>query len=123
MTKAIIGISSKGEAFADLREIARRIDAGEKLPQADYRLNFSTAGQLFAELTPKRMEILEILKRSGPVSIYRLAKMAGRNYSNVHGDVARLIELDLVAKDEEGRAFVPWEEVEIHVALTGTKAA
>lgn len=123
MTKAIIGISDRREAFADLREIARRIDAGEKLPPADYRLNFSTAAQLFAELSPKRMEILEILKRSGPVSVYKLAKMAGRNYSNVHGDVARLMQLDLVAKDEEGRVFVPWEEVDIHVSLTGTKAA
>jgi predicted transcriptional regulator len=102
---------------AELVELARRLDAGEKLPEADYRLNFASAGQLFSELTPRRLALLEDLKLHGACSIYALAKRLRRNYSNVHTDVARLLEHDLVAKDEKGRVFVPWEDIRISVSL------
>ena len=123
MTKAIIGIAGFKETADELHAIAARIDAGEQLPAADYSLNFATAAQLFAELTPKRMELLAALKKTGPQSVYRLSRMLGRNYSNVHAAVARLIELGLIARNEEDKVFVPWDDVEIHVSLSGTKAA
>jgi predicted transcriptional regulator len=123
MTKAIIGISSFKETSSELQAIAARIDAGERLASVDYRLNFATATQLFSELTPKRMELLDTLKRTGPQSVYRLSKILGRNYSNVHASVARLMELGLIEKNEEGKILVPWDDIEIHVALSGSKAA
>jgi len=123
MTKAIIGISSFRETASELHAIAARFDAGKRLESADYRLNFATATQLFSELTPKRMELLDTLKRTGPQSVYRLSKGLGRNYSNVHAAVARLMELGLIEKNEEGKVFVPWDDIEIHVALSGSKAA
>jgi predicted transcriptional regulator len=46
-----------------------------------------------------------------------LAKETGRNYSNVHADITKLLELELVARDEKGRVFVPWDDVEISVSL------
>ena len=46
-----------------------------------------------------------------------LAGAAQRNYSNVHGDVAALEELGLVERTAEGAIHVPFETVEIHVAL------
>lgn len=123
MTKAIIGTASFRQTADELHAIAARIDAGERLAPADYHLNFAIAAQLFAELTPKRMELLDTLKRTGPQSVYHLAKLLGRNYSNVHSSVARLLELGLIAKDHTGRLFVPWDDIEIHVTLSGSKAA
>jgi predicted transcriptional regulator len=123
MTKAIIGIADFKETSKELQAIAARIDAGERLASVDYRLNFATATQLFSELTPKRMELLDTLKRTGPQSVYRLSKVLSRNYSNVHASVARLMELGLIEKDVEGKIFVPWNDIEIHVALSGSKAA
>jgi predicted transcriptional regulator len=123
MTKAIIGISNFNETFDELQAIAARLDNGERVAPADYRLNFATAAQLFAELTPKRMELLDTLKKSGPQSIYRLSKLVHRNYSNVHAAVAKLLELGLIAKNDEDKVFVPWDDIEIHVALSGSKAA
>lgn len=67
--------------------------------------------------------LLEALKRTGPVSVYALAKRLGRNYSNVHGDVGKLLEYALVARDDDGRVYVPWEEVQIRVTLGGEAAA
>jgi predicted transcriptional regulator len=123
MTKAIIGIANFSDTANELMSVAARIDAGERLSTADYQLNFATASQLFTELTPKRMALLDTLKRTGPQSVYRLSKLLGRNYSNVHAAVASLMELGLISKNAEDKIFVPWDDVEIHVSLSGSKAA
>lgn len=124
MNKAIIGISDWATTRQGLFGLGRRFDAGERLPDADYHLNFATPTQMFSELTPKRMELLYRLKQAGPLSVYRLAKETGRNYSNVHADIIRLVELELVAKDENRRVFVPWDDVELHASLSApTKLA
>ncbi|HBA89584.1 MAG TPA: hypothetical protein DCZ75_16835 [Geobacter sp.] len=123
MTKAIIGIANFRETERNLLAVAARIDKGERLPNADYQLNFASASQLFTELTPKRLELLDTLKRTGPQSVYRLAKTLRRNYSNVHGSVVSLIELGLIAKDANDKVYVPWDDVEIHVSLSGSIAA
>lgn len=123
MTKAIIGISNFKDTANELLAVAARIDGGEQLPDADYQLNFATASQLFTELTPKRLELLDTLKRTGPQSVYRLAKTLRRNYSNVHSSVVGLMELGLIAKDADDKVYVPWDDVEIHVSLSGSIAA
>jgi len=61
-----------------LRTLAKKIDAGKRLPEADYQLDFPCPVELLAELPPKRL---------------------GRNYSNVHGDIQRLLALGLVEKN------------------------
>ncbi|MGQ0591410.1 MAG: HVO_A0114 family putative DNA-binding protein [Gammaproteobacteria bacterium] len=115
--KAIVGVESHEAMLRRSLEIARRVDRGERVPEADYHLNFANAAQLFSELTPERMRLLEVLKTGGAQSIYALAKTLGRNYSNVHRDVQRLLKLELVGKDEHDRIHVPWEEVLISLRL------
>lgn len=57
----------------------------------DYRLSFESARTLFSEWPPVRLDLLNALRGMAPASIYALAKAAGRNYSNVHSDVGRLV--------------------------------
>ncbi|WP_129127326.1 HVO_A0114 family putative DNA-binding protein [Geomonas oryzae] len=123
MSKAIIGIANFKDTEKQLLSVAARLDSGELLPEADYQLNFPTASQLFTEITPKRLELLDTLKKNGPQSVYRLAKTLGRNYSNVHSSVVGLLNLGLIAKDADERVYVPWDDVEIHVSLSGSIAA
>ena len=124
MNKAIIGISDWTTTRKELLGLGSKLDVGERMSDADYHLNFATPTQMFSELTPKRMELLCRLKQEGTLSVYRLAKETGRNYSNVHADINRLLELELVSKDEKGRVFVPWDDVEIHASLnTSAKLA
>lgn len=121
--KAIIGLESWGVMRARAIKIARRVDAGEAVPEADYHLNFATTAQLFDELTPARLALLEILKGLGSVSIHALAKHLERNYRDVHADINKLLELGLVEKNAAGKVFVPWEEIQIRVTLGGAAAA
>jgi predicted transcriptional regulator len=117
MSKAIVEIPRRGEYFESAMEIARRLDAGEELSEADYHLGFADAAHLFSELTPARLALLDALKKLGPVSIYALAKHLGRNYSNVHTDIGKLLAHGLVEKTPEGKMWVPWEEIQIRVTL------
>ncbi len=118
MSKAIIGISEWTNTRKGLLGLGSKLDMGEQISDADYHLNFATPTQMFSELTPKRMELLYRLKQEGVLSVYRLAKETSRNYSNVHADVMKLLELELVSKDEKGRVFVPWDDVEIHASFS-----
>jgi predicted transcriptional regulator len=123
MAKAIVEIPRPGEYFEQALAVARRADAGEELPEADFHLGFANAAQLFGELTPARLALLEALKGLGPVSIYALAKHLGRNYSNVHRDTTKLLELGLAEKTAEDAVWVPWEEIQIRVTLGVGRAA
>ena len=112
--KAIIEVSRKGSVFNAARD---QIAGAKRGRVPDYRLLFESARTLFAELTPARLDLLNTLRGMGSVSVYALAKAAGRNYSNVHADVARLVELGLVERNDDDTVLVPFDAVEIRMAL------
>ncbi len=112
--KAIIEVSRNGSVF----NAAREQIAGAKLGlEPDYRLSFESARMLFAELTPARLDLLNTLRGLGQISVYALAKAAGRNYSNVHTDISRLIDLGLVERTDDETVEVKFDAVEIRMAL------
>ena len=74
----------------------------------------SQFGEVFS---PKRWELVERLKAAGPLSIYALAKQLSRHYRNVHKDVTALIEWMVIEKDDSGKVFVPWDEIDVRWPL------
>jgi len=109
--KAIVDIAPRWAVF-DTAEA--QLAAGKA---ADYHLHFESARLLFSHLSGARMELLDRLRRQGACSVYALAKSAGRNYSNVHRDVAALEELGLIERTDAGAVFVPFDSVEIRLGL------
>ena len=120
---AIIEIADWGATRARVHALADALSRGGTRPSADYHLGFADAAQLLAELPPKRLQTLRAIKRSGPTSIYAVAKQLGRNYSNVHADVHKLIEHGLVERDQDDRVFVPWDDVVVRVNASLLNAA
>ena len=118
--KAIIEIASNQDMHRRAVAAARALAAG-KIEATDFRIGFESAAQVFAELTVERLRTLETLRRGGTQSVYALAKALGRNYSNVHGDVQRLMALGLVERDGDG-VRAPFDELEIHLPLVGLAA-
>ena len=112
--KAIIEVKRRGSVFNTARKQIAEAGRGRT---PDYRLSFESARTLFAELTPARLDLLNTLRGLGPSSVYALAKAAGRNYSNVHADIARLTELGLVDRNEDDTVEVKFNAVEIRLAL------
>ncbi len=109
--KAIIEITRRNSIFDAARA---DIAAGGS---EDFHLSFESARLLFSELTPARLDLLNTLRKAGPCTVYALAKAADRNYSNVHTDVARMIDLGLIERTEDEMVFVPFDDVEVHFRL------
>ena len=118
--KAILEIASNEQMHRRALEAARNL-ARRKAQAADLHIGFEGAAHLFGELTAERLRTLETLRREGAQSIYALAKTLGRNYSNVHGDVSRLMALGLVEREDNG-VRAPFDELEIHVPLLAQAA-
>lgn len=113
--KAIIEIANNNDMHRRAMAAAQAHASG-RAQATDFRLGFESAAQVFAELTVERLRTLETLRQEGTQSIYALAKTLGRNYSNVHSDVQRLMALGLVERGENG-VSAPFDELEIHVPL------
>jgi predicted transcriptional regulator len=112
--KALIEVSPRGSVFSAARQQIARSQAGEAV---DFLLRFESAKAMFSDLTAARIDLLDVLKQLGACSVYALARAARRNYSNIHTDVSRLIELGLIVRDDNGLIFVPFSELDIRFAL------
>lgn len=90
--------------------------AGKRI-KPHFAVGFRSMSQFGEVFTAKRWELVEALKASGATSIYALAKQLKRNYSNVHRDVTVLSEWLVIEKDEMGKVFVPWDEIDVRWPL------
>ncbi|MEW5937638.1 MAG: ArsR family transcriptional regulator [Candidatus Thermoplasmatota archaeon] len=60
-----------------------------------------------AKLSPKRLELLELIKKQDVASVTQLATVAKRNYKNVYDDLRALEECGLVHLEPRGRKLLP----------------
>ncbi len=95
--------------------------AGQSI-ESYFGIGFETMAQLNAVFTPQRWEFLEALKTVGPLTIAALAQHLGRHHPVVHQDVTTLMEWTVIDQDEEGRVFVPWDEIDVRWPLIGRAA-
>jgi predicted transcriptional regulator len=93
-----------------------RIQEGARLQPLSILL-LEDLPSLVRSLTPARWALVKNLKEQGACSVYELAKRLGRNYKNVHTDVARLVELGLVERKSDTRVEVTWEAVRAELRL------
>lgn len=111
-----IEIQPAQTALARFGETLTQLEA--KQPVQPYAgIGFESLPQFIEIFTPKRWELIAALKQTGPSSIYALAKKLSRHYRNVHKDVTALTEWMVLEKDEQGRVFVPWDEIDVRLPL------
>ena len=92
------------EAAWNRRNEGRKLDRLRVLSLEDLPLLLKT-------LTPARWELVDRLRDAGPLSIYQLAKLLGRDYKNVHTDVSALARIGVIEKQSDARISVPWDVV------------
>jgi predicted transcriptional regulator len=61
--------------------------------------------------------VLQSLKACGALTIYELAKRLGRNYKNVHTEVAQLAALGLIERRGDKLVRVPWDLLRAELVL------
>jgi predicted transcriptional regulator len=90
-----VRIKTEAEARADFIAAFKLAEAGKPGPgdQGVFFTNYEAARSLF---TDKRIELLRLIRKHAPTSINQLARIAGRNFKNVHTDVMLFKKLDIV---------------------------
>ena len=92
----------------------QRAERGEAVHET--HVTFLDLEAMQATLSPRRLDLLRHVRQHGATSTRSLAEQLGRDYKNVHGDVAALEAAGLLVR--EGRKLVaPWDEVQASVML------
>lgn len=119
-----IQIQNKEQADKELIYAFKAAQAGRKIKpiKGTYFASLEVVRNL---LTPKRMELMRLIKHKQPKSLYELAKLAGRDYRNVHEDLQVLKDYGLVkmSKSKPVKRLhtlivkVPFQEITIHAGI------
>lgn len=89
-------IEDTAEFKKKIKEELRAIDKGKVKKLSEDSISFQSLNQLRKFLTPKRLELLRVIKHKTPSSIYELAKLVGRAPENVNMDIKFLGQLGFV---------------------------
>ena len=77
---------------------------------------------MFETLSPRRLDLLRHVRQYGAGNVRALAQTLGRDYKNVHQDVATLQSAGLLVRD--GRKLTaPWDELQANVSLMAASTA
>ncbi|MFA7241066.1 MAG: hypothetical protein WC091_13235 [Sulfuricellaceae bacterium] len=125
MSERILNVTVGEPLESSLARAAQTMEALERgeTPAPYFSVGFSNIGQLLAIFTPRRWDLLAVLREGGPMTIAELARRLKRDYKNVHSDVEKLSEWQAVEKDEKGRTVAPYSEIVVDVRLPQGRAA
>ncbi|MBI5883656.1 MAG: hypothetical protein HZB91_11200 [Elusimicrobia bacterium] len=116
-----IRIKSREQADADFVHSFKAAQAGKRAT-AKKGVCFTSLEAVRALLTEKRLALLHLIRKRCPKSINELAKIAGRDFKNVHADVMLLKQYGLVRMSAakrmaRQRILVPYQAINIHAAV------
>lgn len=125
MTERVLNVKVGEPLEANLSRAARMMEALERgeSPAPYFGIGFADVGQFAALFTPRRWDLLAVLRECGPMTVAELARRLKRDYKNVHGDVERLSEWHAVERDERGRVSAPYSEIVVDIRLPQGRVA
>ena len=69
--------------------------------------------QLWRVLAPKRMEIVRVMTRAGPLTIRKVERRVDRDFNGVHSDVTLLLDAGILEQAESGGVEFPYDRVHV----------
>ena len=113
--KVIVEIRPLKESLKEFAEVFGKLRDREKVISKN-GVGFSDVNSFRRFFSEKRMELLSIIKHKKPKSIYALAKIAKREYKNVHNDVKLFEELGLITM-EDHHVNVEFSKLQIELVV------
>lgn len=96
-TKKIqVGIRSADDVLGEAAETMKKVAAGKKVRPKGRRIFFTSPEALRRFLTPKKLELIRLIRERQPASINELAVFADRDFKRVHEDLVSLAEAGLI---------------------------
>ena len=117
--KVKIGIRSVEDTLEDAKEVMKKLERGEKV-RKETGIYFTSLEGFRKALTPKRLELLHIIKTKKPSSINELARFAKRDLKNVAEDVNYLAQMGLIEKKATKREIAPtinYDKINLEIAV------
>ena len=117
-----IGIKSFKEVLEGVKETMKKIERGEKVKERR-GYYFENLAAFRRALTEKRLEVLHVIKREKPSSVYELAKLLKRGVKNVTQDLEYLKQIGLVEirrtkeKQERNIPEVKYDKIDLQIAV------
>lgn len=99
------------------RFIAAWKDAEAGRPVARAHVTFLDLQSFLAAMSPRRLELMRHLRRTGPSSVRRLARDLARDYKSVHNEVAMLVQSGLIERRATDEVAVAWDRAVTEVDL------
>ncbi|OGT44112.1 MAG: hypothetical protein A3F42_00880 [Gammaproteobacteria bacterium RIFCSPHIGHO2_12_FULL_37_34] len=112
-----IQVSTLEQSLSKFRDIWNKVERGKRFTTPMEIVSFESAIMLMKTLSPRRLELLQVLHTLGKVSIRQLAKRLHRDYSNVYQDVKELNQITIILKDHAGKYYVPWDAIITNIPL------
>jgi len=84
------------------------------------RIQIYSLDMILKALTPKRLELLHIIKAKKPSSINELARFAKRDVKNIADDVNYLEQIGLIQKKESASKTAPvitYDKIALEIAV------
>lgn len=106
--KLRIGIRDFDETLVEAVQTMKGVSTGKKVRPKGHRLFFTSPEALRRFLTPKKIELIRLIRKRQPNSINELAALAHRDFKRVYEDVMSLTDAGLIdlARDK-GRKTAP----------------
>jgi predicted transcriptional regulator len=116
--KVKVGIRNFYETLDEAAETAKAAAAGKKVKPKGHRLFFTSPEALRRFLTPKKIELIRLIRKRHPSSINELAALAHRDFKRVYQDVISLTDAGLVDLTKDGgRKATPRVADELHLEI------
>ena len=117
-----IGIKSLEDVLGDTKEAMKKLERGEKV-KPEKGLYFESIEGFRKALTPKRLELLRVIREKQPESIQKLARLSKRDIKSVATDIDILEGLGLIGmkRKKEGRKestpMVNYNKISLEIAV------
>lgn len=120
-----IQIQTREQADAEFTSAFKAVQSGKKVAPSK-GVYFTSLEAVRALLTDRRLALLHLVREHSPKSISQLAKIASRDFKNVHADVMLLKHYGLIQMGESRKKrkrttghsiSVPYQAINIHAVV------
>ena len=120
-----ITVGERDRLDQQTRNRIKAAQEGEELGDAQPVLNFASYAELSRLLSPKNLELLEMISEHDPESIREAASLVERDYKQVHRNLTELHDIGVIEFDGggSGRAKTPtlaYDGLEIDLPFTAS---
>jgi predicted transcriptional regulator len=80
-------------------------------------VTFLSLEAFITAISPKRLVLIQHLRKAGPMSVRKMAGELKRDYKSVHGDVTLLVSAGLIMREAKDLVAVHWDELHADMRL------